>query len=87
MLRARRTVRVDDLRTDPQVHRPSADVVGARTSVLCPLVYRDQAVGVLVVYDPTDRRAFTDDDLRVLELFGARATLALGMSKRAPDRA
>jgi signal transduction histidine kinase len=80
-LRARRTVRVDDLRTDPQVHRGSADVIGARTSVLCPLVYRDQAVGVLVVYDPIDDTAFTDDDVRVVELFGARATLALGMSR------
>ena len=81
VVRARRTVRVDDLRADPQVHRPSADALAARTGVLCPLVYRDQAIGVLSAYDPTDRPAFTDDDVRVLELFGARATLALGMSR------
>jgi signal transduction histidine kinase len=80
-LRARRTVRVDDLQADPHVHRQSADVIDARSSVLCPLVYRDQAVGVLGMYDPGDGQAFTDDDVSLLELFGARATLALGMSR------
>jgi signal transduction histidine kinase len=80
-LRAQRTVRVDDVRADPQVHRASADAIGARSSVLCPLLFREQAVGVLGMYDPSDRPAFTEDDVRVLELFGARATLALGMSR------
>ncbi len=81
VLRARRTTRVDDLQADPQVHRDAFAQLDLRSAVICPLVYRDRPVGVLISYDRPDGRPFTDDDVRVAELFAARSTLALGMSR------
>ena len=49
--------------------------------MIIPLVYRDQSEGVLVAIDSLDRATFNDDDQQVLELFAARATLALGMAR------
>jgi signal transduction histidine kinase len=81
VLAARRTVVVQDLGSDPQVNRAVVDRIGVRSGLYCPLVYRDQGVGVLVAYDPGEHDLFDDDDVHVAELFTARATLALGMSR------
>jgi signal transduction histidine kinase len=48
---------------------------------MAPMVYHSQAVGVLAARDPIDKGAFTSDDSHLLELFAARATLALGMTR------
>jgi signal transduction histidine kinase len=81
VLAARRTVMVHDLVADPQVNRAIVDKTGVRSGLYCPLVYRDQGVGVLVAYDPLEHDLFDDDDVHITELFTARATLALGMSR------
>ena len=78
---ARRTVVVHDLRSDTQVNQAVVEKAGVRSGLFCPLVYRDQGVGVLVAYDPLEDDRFDDGDVHVAELFTARATLALGMSR------
>jgi signal transduction histidine kinase len=42
-----------------------------------PLAHHGQVVGVLDVLDDAERRAFTDDDLWLLELFAAQAAQAM----------
>jgi signal transduction histidine kinase len=45
--------------------------------IAVPLIQRGQVVGVLDVLDDAERRAFTDDDLWLLELFAAQAAQAI----------
>ena len=73
VLLARRSARLEDLRIEGEP--------GVHTAALAPMVYHNQAVGVLVARDQLDHGTFTADDGHLLELFAARATLALGMSR------
>ncbi len=45
--------------------------------IAVPLIQRGQVVGVLDVLDDAERRAFTDDDLWLLDLFAAQAAQAI----------
>jgi signal transduction histidine kinase len=45
--------------------------------IAVPLIHRGQVVGVLDVLDDAERRAFTDDDLWLLDLFAAQAAQAI----------
>jgi signal transduction histidine kinase len=45
--------------------------------IAVPLIHRGQVVGVLDVLDDAERRAFTDDDLWLLDLFAAQAAEAI----------
>jgi signal transduction histidine kinase len=77
VLLARRSARLEDLRIEGEP--------GVHTAALAPMVYHNQAVGVLVARDQLDHGTFTADDGHLLELFAARATLALGMSRAIAD--
>ncbi len=81
VLAAQRTVVVHDLGSDPQVNQAVVEKIGVRSGLYCPVVFRDQGVGVLVAYDPVEHDLFDEDDVHVAELFTARAALALGMSR------
>jgi signal transduction histidine kinase/PAS domain-containing protein len=45
--------------------------------IAVPLIHHGQVVGVLDVLDDAERRAFTDDDLWLLDLFAAQAAQAI----------
>jgi signal transduction histidine kinase len=45
--------------------------------IAVPLIQRGQVVGVLDILDDAERRAFTEDDLWLLELFAAQAAQAI----------
>ena len=67
---------LDDYRTLPfQPGIYSDEDLGAVIAV--PLIAHGQVVGVLDVLDDASRRAFTDDDLWLLELFAAQAAQAI----------
>ena len=53
------------------------------TALVIPLVFRQEAIGVISAFnkDGPDPR-FTDDDLRLAEAFGTRAALAVHLSER-----
>jgi signal transduction histidine kinase len=64
---------VDDYRVYPS----RAAIYGDedfRAVIAVPLIAHGQIVGVLDVLDDAERRAFTDDDLWLLELFAAQAS-------------
>jgi signal transduction histidine kinase len=79
----RQSARVDSLLDDPEVDQEEARRFEARTGLYVPLIARGQAIGIIAVHDklgPDPR--FTDGDLRVAEIFAARAAVAVSLSER-----
>ena len=83
VLERRRSERVDSVLDDPEIDHESARLLGARTSLYVPLIVRDAAMGVIAAHDKegADPR-FTDDDVRIAEIFAGRAAVAVELSQR-----
>jgi len=67
---------IDDYRAYP-AHSAIYDGEAVTAIISVPLAHHGQVVGVLDVLDDAERRAFTDDDLWLLELFAAQAAQAM----------
>ena len=82
-LARRRSERIDSLIDDPEVDQTVPRMIDATAALYVPLIVRDRAVGVVVVYDKqgVDPR-FSDADMRVAQAFANRAALALDLSER-----
>ena len=77
------SARVDSVFDDPEVDQEEARLMGVRTGLYVPLVVRERAIGIIVVHDklgPDGR--FSDADLRLAEIFAARAAVAVNLSQR-----
>ncbi|HEY2353741.1 MAG TPA: GAF domain-containing sensor histidine kinase [Gaiellaceae bacterium] len=83
VLARRRSERVDSVLDDPEVEQEAARRLAARSALYVPLLVRDQAIGVIVAHDKqgADVR-FTDEDLRLAEVFAARAAVAVELRQR-----
>jgi signal transduction histidine kinase len=83
VLARRKSERIDSLLEDPEVDQVSARRAGGLTALVVPLIFHDKPIGVISAYnkDGPDPR-FTDDDLRLAEVFGTRAALAVHLSER-----
>ena len=66
---------IDDTATDP-LYLPGAE--GARSSLTVPLVWHDQVMGTFNV-ESREPRAFKQQDLEFLELFGREVSLAVNL--------
>ncbi len=83
VLERRQTVRVDSLLDDPDVAQAEARAMGVRTGLYVPMVARDRALGVIAIHDKLGRDPrFSDADQRIVEIFTARASVAVAMSQR-----
>ncbi|HVS85269.1 MAG TPA: GAF domain-containing protein, partial [Gaiellaceae bacterium] len=83
VLARKRSERIDSVLDDPEIDQEAARRLGIRTALYVPLVSRDVAVGVIGVHDklgPDSR--FSHDDLRLAEIFGARAAVAIELRQR-----
>jgi signal transduction histidine kinase len=83
VLERRYSARVDSVLDDPEVDQDEARRMGVRSGLYVPLVARGRAIGVVAVHDrlgPESR--FTDADLRLAEIFAARAAVAVDLSER-----
>lgn len=79
----RRSERIDSVLDDPEVDQAAARRFGIRTALYVPLVVRDQSIGVMVAADKQERdRRFTEDDVRLAEVFASRAAVAVNLSER-----
>jgi signal transduction histidine kinase len=79
----KRSERVDSLLDDPEIDQQTARRLGARAALYVPLVVRDRAIGVIFAGDKEEGEPrFTEDDLRVGELFATRAAVAADLSER-----
>ncbi len=83
VLERRTAERVDVLAEDPEVDQEAAKRFQARSSLYAPLIARGRPIGVIVAHDKQggDTR-FTDDDLRLAEMFAPRAAIAVDLSAR-----
>ncbi len=83
VLARRRSERVDSVLDDPEVEQDAARKLGARSALYVPLLVRDEAIGVIVAHDKqgADLR-FADADLRLAEVFAARAAVAVELRQR-----
>jgi signal transduction histidine kinase len=83
VLERKRSERVDSVLDDPEVEQEAARRLGARSALYVPLLVRDEAIGVIAVHDKNgaDPR-FTDEDLRIAEIFAARAAVAVELRQR-----
>jgi signal transduction histidine kinase len=83
VLERRQSSRVDSLLDDPEVDQDEARRIGARTGLYVPLNARNEAVGIIALHDKLGRDArFSDEDLRLAEIFAARAAVAVSLSQR-----
>lgn len=79
----KRSERVDSVVDDPEVDQATARKLAVRAALYVPLVARDRAIGVVFAADKDARDPrFTDDDLRLAEIFAARAAVAVDLSEQ-----
>ena len=83
VLDRRRSERLDSLIDDPEVDREFARRMGMRAALFVPLLVGDRAIGVIQAFDKlaADRR-FSNEDLRVAEMFAAQAGIAVDTATR-----
>jgi len=83
VLERRRSERVDSAIDDPEVNPEIARRIGINAGLWVPLLVRERAIGVIMVVDRVgaDPR-FSDEDLRLAEVFASRAAVAVEMSER-----
>jgi two-component system, NarL family, sensor histidine kinase DevS len=83
VLARRQSARVDSLLDDPEVTAEETRQVAARTGLYVPLVTGSERLGVIAVHDKIGRNArFTDEDLRLAEIFAGRVAVAVSLSQR-----
>ena len=70
-------VTVFDVASSSLVSLRLARLVGAQSGCWVPMIADDRVVGVLVVATTTDKRAFTQDELAVLQALASEAAIAL----------
>lgn len=81
-VREKRIIHVDDVREtefykqgEPNI-RALADVLGARTALLVPLISGDDSVGVVLIYR-NKIKPFTTEEIALVETFAAQAAIAI----------
>jgi signal transduction histidine kinase len=83
VLDRRRPERTDSAIDDLEVDQELARRLGFRTGLWAPLIVRDESIGVIAAHDKqTGDGRFTDDDMRLVETFAARAAIAVDLSQR-----
>ena len=84
VLERRRSERVDSVLDDPEVDRVFTRRVDARAGLWVPLLVQDRPIGVISAYDKRSApdAHFTDDDVRLAEIFATRAAVAVELSQR-----
>ncbi len=83
VLERKRSERVDSVLDDPETDQDAARRMSMRAALYVPLVLRERAIGVIAAHDklaPDPR--FTEEDLRLAEVFAQRATVAVDMSHK-----
>ena len=68
---------VYDARTSPKVSRRLVEAVGVQSVAYVPLIAREQVIAVLVAGSTGNRRAFSSDELGLMQTLAAEAALAL----------
>ena len=70
-------VTVFDIASSPLVSRRLAELVGAESGAWIPLISQERVIGVLVAASTGGKRAFSHEELALLQALAAEAALAL----------
>lgn len=78
-LTERRTIRVDDVRTDPRFYAHADKQTGwtTRALIAAPLIDGDRCLGVIEFLNPVGRPSFTDHDEALVDYFAGLVAAAL----------
>ena len=76
-------IQVYDCEASPLVSRRLVDAVGAKSGAFIPLIVEERVVGVLVIATTQERRAFTDEELKLMQALAGEAALALERTRSA----
>ena len=78
-----RSERVDSMIDDVEVDQELSRRLAARSGLYVPMLLRDRPIGIIAAHDKdaADPR-FSDEDLRLAEVFAARAAVAVDLSER-----
>ena len=83
VLERRQAERVDVLADDPEVDLHATRPLEALTGLYVPLLVGSRPIGVIVAHDKEgEDPRFSDEDLRLAEIFAARAAVAVDLSAR-----
>jgi len=83
VLGRRRSERIDSVLDDPEVDQETIRRLAVRTALYVPLLVRGASIGAIIVHDKNgpDPR-FSEDDLRLAEIFASRAAVAVELRQR-----
>jgi two-component system, NarL family, sensor histidine kinase DevS len=81
VLDRRHSARIDNVLEDPEFDREAIRLLDVRDALIVPLIARGHAIGVVAVHDKVGGH-FTNADLRLAEIFAARAAVAVDLSER-----
>src|SRR5207342_3532239 len=76
-------VSVYDVESSPLVSPRLVKAVGAKSGAFVPLVVEERVVGVLVAATTGERRAFTSEELRLMQALAGEAAIALDRTRSA----
>src|SRR5919206_376040 len=76
-------VAIYDIASSRLVSRRLADAVDAKSAAFVPLTVQERVIGVLVVATTTERRAFTPEELRLMQALAGDAAIALDRTRSA----
>lgn len=74
---SRAPVLVMDARNDPRTVQSTMREWGVRDMLGVPLVFADEAIGIIYVDNEDDEHIYTDEQIRVAQAFGSLAALAV----------
>lgn len=85
VMRTGRPLLVLDLSSDERVNQPVVALGGIGPGLFVPLLEHGRPFGTLLVANRKDGPGFTDDDLELLRLFSAQASVALEYGRARQD--
>ncbi len=76
-------VTVYDVQSSPLVNQRLAQAAGAKSAAFVPLIVEERVIGVLVAATTQERRAFSAEELRLMEALAGEAAIALDRMRSA----
>jgi PAS domain S-box-containing protein len=80
-------VTIYDVESSPRVSRRIAERVGAKSALFVPLISRERVIAVLATATTRRRRAFSADEIAVVQTLAGETALALERSRSAGELA